>query len=149
MPDKPPPDPADHADDFARRYAQELDYLTDDRMAELGIPTEQTGSRTPSQGHACFMPHERTGWGNDPAGGLTLDSGVLNPELMGTLSGNQEWAKARLRDRFDAAISHEHEEARRGGSHVEALRHAPDTELPIREGARHILWAMRPKERQR
>ena len=37
----------------------------------------------------------------------------------------------------------------RGGSHVEALKHAPDTELPITEGARHILRAMRPKERQR
>lgn len=150
MPDRPPPDPADHAEDFARRYAQELDYLTGDRMMELGIPTGQVGSRTPGQGHACFIPDERTGGGNDPAGGLTLDSGVLNPELLGTLPGNQEWAKARLRDRFDAAIAHEHEEARRGGSHVEALRHAPDTELPIREGARHILRAMRTKEeRQR
>jgi len=80
------------------------------------------------------------------AGDLTLDSGVLNPELLGTLPGSGEWAKARLRDRFDAAIAHEHEEARRGGSHVEALRHAPDTELPIREGARRILRATRPKE---
>lgn len=149
MSEKPPPDPADHAEDFARRYAQELDYLTGDRMTELGIPTDKTGSRIPGQGHACFMPHESTGVGNDPAGGLTLDSGVLNPELLGTLPGNQEWAKARLRDRFDAAIAHEHEEARRGGSYVEALRHAPDTELPIREEARHILRAMRPKERQR
>lgn len=118
-------------------------------MAELGIPTEQTGSRTSGQGHACFMPHERTGGGNDPAGGLPLGPGVLNPELLGKLPGSQEGAKARLCDRFNAAIAHEHEEARRGGSHVEALRHAPDTELPIREGARHILQAMRPKERQR
>lgn len=149
MPNRPPPDPADHAEDFARRYAQELDYLTGDRMVELGIPTAQIGSRTPGQGHATFIPDERTGGGNDPAGGLTLDSGGLNPELLGTLPGNQEWAKARLRDRFDAAIVHEHEEARRGGSHVEALRHAPDTELPIREGARHILRAMQLKERQR
>lgn len=56
MPDAPPPDPADHAEDFARRCAQELDYLTVDRMAELGIPTAQIGSRVPGQGHACFMP---------------------------------------------------------------------------------------------
>ena len=28
MPEKPPPDPAGHAEDFARRYAHELDYLT-------------------------------------------------------------------------------------------------------------------------
>lgn len=45
-----------------------------------------------------------------------------------------------------AAIAHEHEDARRGGSHAEALRHAPDTELPIREGARDILRAVRPNE---
>ena len=25
MPDKPPPDPADHAEDFAHRYAEPLD----------------------------------------------------------------------------------------------------------------------------
>jgi hypothetical protein len=42
-----------------------------------------------------------------------------------------------------------YEESRRAGSHAEAQRHAPDTELPIREGARHILRAMRPKERRR
>jgi len=149
MPDAPPQDHADHAEDFAHRYAQVLDYLTGDRMAELGIPTHQIGSRDPVKGHACFMPHERTGGGNDPTGGLTLDSGVLNPELLGTLPGNEEWARGRLRDRMDAAIAHEHEEARQGGSHVEALRHAPETELPISDGGRHILRAMRPKERQR
>ena len=149
MQEKPPTDPADHAEDFAHRYAQEMDYLTGDRMAELGIPTDKTGSRVPGQGHATFIPHERSGGGNDHLGGLTLDSGVFNPELLGTLSGHAEWAKARLRDRIDAAIAHEHEEARRGGSHVEALRHAPETELPIRDDARHILRAMRPKERTR
>lgn len=119
-------------------------------MAELGIPTGQIGSRTPGQGHARFMPHERTRGCNDIAGGLTLDSGVLNPQLWGTLTGSQEWAKARLRDRFDAAIAHEHEEAPQDGSHVVALKHAPDTELPIREGVRHILRAIKsPEGRQR
>ncbi len=53
------------------------------------------------------------------------------------------------RDRLDAAIAHEYEEARRGGNHDEALKYAPETELPIAEGGRHILRAMRPKERQR
>jgi hypothetical protein len=33
--------------------------------------------------------------------------------------------------------------------HVEALKHAPETELPITEGGRHILRAMRPPERNR
>jgi hypothetical protein len=146
MPEKPPTNPADHAQDFSDRYAQEMDYLSGDRMRELGIPTDRIGSRTPGQGHATFIPNERSGGGNDPAGGLTLDSGVFNPELRGTLPGSAEWAKARLRDRVDAAIAHEQEESRRGGSHVEALKHAPETELPIHEGARHILRAMRPTE---
>jgi hypothetical protein len=150
MPGVPPPDPADHAEDFSRRYAQEMDYLSGDRMTELGIPTNRIGSRIPGLGHATFIPDERSGGGNDHLGGLTVDSGVSNPRLLGTLPGNEEWAKARLRDRLDAAIAHEHEEACRGGSHVEALRRAPDTELPISEGARHILRAMRPEgEKQR
>jgi hypothetical protein len=51
-------------------------------MAELGILTDQIGSRVPGQGHACFNHNERSGGGNDPAGGLTLDSGILNPELL-------------------------------------------------------------------
>jgi hypothetical protein len=146
MPDKPPPDPADHAEDFSHRTAAVMDYMVGDRMKELGIPTDQIGTRVPRQGHATFIPGERSGGGNDHLGGLTIDSGVFNPGLLGTLPGNQEWAKARLRDRVDAAIVHEYEEARHGGSHAEALKHAPDTELPIHEGARHILRAMRPKE---
>jgi hypothetical protein len=118
-------------------------------MTELGIPTDQIGSRLPGQGHATFIPSERTGGGNDPGGGLTVDSGVFNPDLLGTLPGTREWAKGRLRDRLDATIAHENEEARGGADHIEALKHAPDTELPISEGGRHILRAMRPKERER
>ena len=85
MPNAPPQDPADHAEDFARRYAQEMDYLTGDRMTELGIPTDKIGSRTPGKGHATFIPDERSGGGNDPAGGLTVDSGVFNSDLLGTM----------------------------------------------------------------
>jgi hypothetical protein len=96
-------------------------------MAEHGIPTNKIGSRLPGQGHATFIPSERTGGGNgnDTAGGLTVDSGVFNPDLLVTLPGSKEWENGRLRDRLDAAIAHEHEEARRDGDHVEALKHAP------------------------
>ena len=114
-------------------------------MIDLGISTEAIGSRDPVMGHSAFMPHERTGGGNDPTGGLTLDSGVFIPDLLGRLPGHREWSQARLRDRIDAAISHEYEEARHGG-HIEALQTAPDTLLPIREGGRLILRAMRPSE---
>ena len=143
-----PGDIADHAEDFSRRYAEPLDYLISQRMLDLGIAAERIGSRDPMKGHLSFMPHERNGGGNDPRGGLTLDSGVFNSGLLGTLPGNREWAKARLRDRIDAAIAHEFEESR-FGSHIEALRHAPDTALPIREESRRILSAMRPSEKRR
>ena len=146
MSEKPPRNLADYAEDFSHRYAQEMDYLGGDRMAELGIPAGRIGSRVPGHGHTTFIPDERSGGGNDPAGGITLDSGVFNPDLLGTLPGSEEWAKARLRDRIDATIAHEYEESRRGGSHVEALKRAPETELPIHEAARYILRAMRPSE---
>ena len=146
MPDKPPPDPADHAEDFSHRYAQEMDYLTGDRMTELGIPTNKIGSRVPGQGRATFIPHERSGGGNDPAGGLTLDSGVFNPDLLGTLPGNQEWAKARLRDRVDgpSPTNTRRPFAAAATSRRSSTRRTPN--CPIQAGARHILRAMKPSE---
>ena len=69
----------------------------------------------PGQGLATFIPSERSGGGDDPAGRLTVNSGVFNPELLGTLPGSKEWERGRLRDRIDATIAHEHEEARRTG----------------------------------
>ncbi len=146
---KPPTDPADHAEEFAHRWADKLDELAGVSMEELGIPTDSIGSKAPGKAHVMFVPHERTGGGNDPLGGLTVDSGVLNPELLSTLPGNEEWAKARLRDRIDAIIVHEHEEVRRGGDHQAALEDAPMTELPISHEARRILRAISPTEPQR
>jgi hypothetical protein len=67
----------------------------------------------------------------------------------GPWPGNEEWAKARHRDRVDVGIVHEHEEDRRDGSHIEALSHTPESSLPIHEGGRRILPDVRPKERER
>jgi hypothetical protein len=44
--------------------------------------------------------------------------------------------------RLDAIIAHEYEVHRHGGSHLEALEHAPSTELPIIDRAREIARAM-------
>jgi hypothetical protein len=44
--------------------------------------------------------------------------------------------------RLDAVIAQEYEEHRHGGSHLEALKHAPSTELPITDRAREIARAM-------
>ena len=141
-----PEDIAAHAEDFSHRYSEPLDYLVSQRMLDLGIPADKIGSRDPLRGHLTFMPQERSGGGNDPTGGLTVDSGVFNSWLLGTMRGHEAWESARLRDRIDAIIVHEYEESRRG-SHVEAVMHAPDTELPIPRASRRILLAMRSLER--
>ncbi len=146
---KPPSDPADHAEEFSHRWATKLEELAGVRMDELGIPTNQIGSKVPGRVISAFIPDERTAGGNDAVGGLSVDSGIFNPEVLVTLPGSEEWAKARVRDRMDAIIAHEFEEALRDGSHVEALRHAPTTELPISHKARQILRAMNSEEPER
>jgi hypothetical protein len=51
------------------------------------------------------------------------------------------WQKSCLRDRIDAIIAHELSEADQV-THEAALKAAPDTGLPITDGARRILRAM-------
>ncbi len=140
-----PPDSADHAEDFAHRYAITIDYHVARRMLELGIPPEEIGSSDPSRGirYAAFMPHERTGGGNVPGRRLTVDSGVLNLDLFADLGPavSSRWARSRLQDRLDAIIAHEHTKAA-FGDHQNAVDRAADTELPIREEARRLLRAI-------
>ncbi len=47
MPEKPPPDPADHAEDFSRRYAQELDIAAGQVLTDLGIDPKRLGATDP------------------------------------------------------------------------------------------------------
>jgi hypothetical protein len=53
-----PADPADHAEDFAHRYAEPLDWLAAIRMEELGISSERIGSSDHRHGPAgrAFNP---------------------------------------------------------------------------------------------
>lgn len=115
-------------------------------MHELEIPEDQIGSSDYARGvpWRVFFPNESTGGGNTPGGRISVDSGVLNPRLnaaMNDESAQIVWEKSRLRDRIDAAIAHEFEEARLG-THDEALVAAPVTSLPIGEKARLILRAI-------
>jgi hypothetical protein len=55
------------------------------------------------------------------------------------------WEKARLRDRIDAVIAHEHTEVQTG-SHDVAEALAPDTHLAVSEGARRVLRAIAPRD---
>jgi hypothetical protein len=141
MSEQPPSDPADHAQDFANRWADRLDQYCVTRMHELGIPDHKNGAPDfDGDGRwLAFQPRERTG-GNITSGVL-VNAGCLNPELFKGRKGGRIWPKARLRDRVDAIIAHEWEEDRLG-SHEAALKGAPKSDLPITEGARRILRAM-------
>ncbi len=84
-----------------------------------------------------------------PGRRLTVDSGVFNLELMANgPEAGAVWAKSRLRDRIDAVIAHEDAE-RLTGDHNFAEAMAPDTTLPITDGARQILRAISGKPRER
>ena len=138
--DNPPTDPGDHAQDFAHRYARDLDEYCAVRMQELGIPDHLQGA-TDFDGDGkwkAFIARERQG--GNITDGISVNSGVLNPELLKG-DGSRVWPKARLRDRIDAVIAHEYEEDRLG-SHEAAVKAAPKTALPISDGARRILRAM-------
>jgi hypothetical protein len=141
--------PAEHARDFAERYAEPMNYHVENRMMELGIPTDRIGARKYGNPHRAFWPEETTGGGNVPGRRLTVDSGVFNAALLANRpeAGNV-WAKSRLRDRIDAIIAHEDAESLTG-DHDLAEAMAPDTTLPITDGARQILRAIRGNPRER
>ena len=141
-----PGDPADHAVQFAHAWADRLEHHVEGRMHSLNIPEHQIGASDLEHGvpWRVFFPLERTGGGNVPGGRITVDSGVLNPELNAEMYGEQYasfWKHARLRDRIDSIIVHEYEEAN-GVSHEEAVSLSPDTKLPVRRQVRDILSAM-------
>ena len=76
-------DPAQHARDFAERYAEPMNYHVENRMMELGIPTDRIGARKYGHPHRAFWPEETTGGGNVPGRRLTVDSGVFNARADG------------------------------------------------------------------
>jgi hypothetical protein len=82
MSDKPPNDPADHAEDFAHRYARDLDAYCALRMQELGIPERLLGTRDlGGDGRwRAFIHRERQG--GNLWEGIAVNSGVFNPRLL-------------------------------------------------------------------
>lgn len=141
-----PTDPAMHAADFAKRYAEPLDYHAAQTMLDLGVPPEKIGDSDMEHGirHAAFHPHRKEGGTVTPDGRIILDSGVMNPERLTAIYGPEAgkvWAASSLKSRMQAVIAHELAEYETG-SHEAALKAAPETRLPIGEGARRILRAM-------
>ncbi len=136
-----PADPAEHAYDFAHRYTEPLDQYCAMRMQELGIPEDKLGAddlRAHMQ-WCAFDPHGRES--GSITGGITVNSGVLNPELLKGKKGGRIWPQARLRDRIDATIAHEWAESKLI-NHEAAVKAAAKTELPVSDGAKRILKAM-------
>ena len=85
---------------------------------------------------ACLQSARQEGGANTT--GVVVDSGVLNPELLKGKKGGRIWPGMRLKDRIDAIIAHEYEELRAEGKHVEAMRNAAKTDLPISDEARRL-----------
>ena len=82
MTEKPPADPADHAEDFSRRYAEDLEIVAGQAMMDLGIPNDQMGERDHERGSQIdsFFPQDGQGGTVSHAGQVTLDSGLMNPQ---------------------------------------------------------------------
>jgi len=147
-----PTNTADHAVQFAHRWADRLEFYVEGRMHSLGIPERQIGHGDPDHGirWRVFFPYATTG-GSVIGQRIGVNSGVLNPDLLAKPYGPRAatvWAKSRLRDRIDAVIAHEQQEGL-GLSHDETVRRAADTPLPITQGARRILRAITDTERER
>jgi hypothetical protein len=146
MTDKPPPDPADHAQDFSYRYAQDLDIVAGQTMMDLGLSNNLMGGRDPERAgeHHSFFPSDREGGTVSRTGQITLDSGMMNPDLMAPYDEATQklWRRTRIRDRAQAIIAHELAEYEYGGDHELALIAGPETTLPISHAARELLKQM-------
>ena len=146
MNETPPTDPAAHARQFARTWADRLENAVEGRMHALNVPEAQVGSSDHGHGVAwrTFFPNETVGGSVATGGRIGADSGVLNPELLTGPYGAEAgelWARSRLADRIDAIIIHELSEAE-AGSHAEALALGPKTDRPISPATRQLLRAM-------
>jgi hypothetical protein len=133
-----PADAGLHAQQIAKEWEDVGESYVRRRMKELGIPDDLIGQ--PTYGGdgkwRAFNPHGRQGGENTT--GVTVDSGVLNPELLDGEKGGRIWPKMKLKDRIDATIPHEYEELLAGGNHAEAIKNAAKTKMPISDAARRL-----------
>jgi hypothetical protein len=146
MTENPRTDPAEHAEDFSHRYAEDLDIVAGQTMIDLGIPDDKMGARDHtrrSEIHS-FFPGDREGGTVSHAGQITLDSGLMNPELLANYdeATQKAWQRTRIADRAQAIIAHELAEHEYGGDHELALIAGPETKLRISQTARELLRQM-------
>ena len=115
-------------------------------MMDLGIPDNQMVARDPDRNGEphSFFPGDGEGGTVSPAGQITLDSGLMNPDLLATgydQATQELWRHTRIRDRAQAVIAHELAEAEHK-DHELALIAGPETKLPISHAARELLKQM-------
>jgi hypothetical protein len=109
-------------------------------MDQIGMPDDDRGIRW-----AAFHPLGTQGGYNSPDGRIVVESGLFNFDLLREDYGEEAaklYADSDVTSRLDAIIAEEYEEHRHEGSHLEALKQAPSTELPIPDRARDIARAM-------
>jgi hypothetical protein len=131
-------DPGLHAQQIAQEWADVAESYVRRRNRELGIPEGMNGQPDFAGDGTwqVFDANARTGGQNTT--GVVVNSGVLNPELLKGEKDGRTWPKMRLKDRIDAIIAHEYEELLAGGVHVNALKAAAMTKLPISDEARRL-----------
>ena len=141
-----PADTAEHARQFAAVWADRFEAYAHRRMREVGVSEPYVGTVDVEHriDRRAFFPDQSVGGRNIHRRGINLDSGILNPDLIDDRTDpalSLLWRKARLRDRADAVIAHEFEEASGAMAlqHEEATQKAADTELLISDAARLLL----------
>jgi hypothetical protein len=116
-------------------------------FGEHGISDNQMGERDHARGSQIysFFPGARQGGTVSHAGQVTLDSGLMNPDLLKDGYDNEAqraWRRTRISDRAQAIIAHEMAEHEYGGDHELALIAGSETKLPISHEARELLKRM-------
>jgi hypothetical protein len=146
MTDGPPTGPAEHARDFSRRYAEDLDIVAGQAMIDLGIPDDKMGARDATRNSEIhsFFPDDSEGGTVSPAGQISLDSGLMNPNRLkdGYDEATQKmWQRTRILPRAQAINAHELAE-HEYKDHELALIAGPETKLPVSYSAMELLRQM-------
>jgi hypothetical protein len=104
MNERPPSDPADQAEEFRRRDADDVQIMVGRAIMSLLIPGEP---RVRAR-NSVFLG-DREGGAASHAGQITLDSGLINPELHANYyeADCEMKRRSRIADRARVIVAHE------------------------------------------
>ena len=145
--ERPPSDTAEHGEDFSRRYAEDLEIVAGQAMMDLGIAERQMGQRDHARASKTysFFAGDRQGGTVSHAGQVTLDSGLMNPDLLKDgydQEAQRAWRRARIGNLAQAIIAHEIAEHEYDGDHELALIAGSETKLAISSEESELLKKM-------